>query len=237
MKFDKILEYQKIDSDLISLENEVAKSKERSLLATAKAKIDSATESIGRLSTEANELLLGYTKLKARIDSLKAKLDEFDGIIDEVDEASEADYYIKQVGGIADEIASLERDAQKDAYHIDEVGENYKRTWDAGMKASENYKQIRGDYDNFVAERQPKVKEINAKLNALKADIPQTLLDIYYAHRQAKKLPAFVEYDAKTSTCKGCYMEVANDTKSKLKNPGDYVECPNCRRILFIAEN
>ena len=36
MKFDKILQYQKIDQELMALENEVAKSDERQKLAVAK---------------------------------------------------------------------------------------------------------------------------------------------------------------------------------------------------------
>ena len=33
-----------------------------------------------------------------------------------------------------------------------------------------------------------------------------------------------------------CFMDVPNDTKSKLRNVGDYAECPNCRRILYVAD-
>jgi len=31
-------------------------------------------------------------------------------------------------------------------------------------------------------------------------------------------------------------MDLPNDTKSKLRNVGDYAECPNCRRILYVAD-
>lgn len=39
MKFDKILEYQRIDQELIALENEVAKSKAYKDYASAKARL------------------------------------------------------------------------------------------------------------------------------------------------------------------------------------------------------
>lgn len=82
MKFDTILEYQKIDGELIKLEAEFSKGKERSALVAAKAKLEAATETVGKLSQEAADLLAGYNKLSARAAELKSRLDEFDGILD-----------------------------------------------------------------------------------------------------------------------------------------------------------
>lgn len=236
MKFDKILEYQKIDQDLLALETEVAKSKERAVLAMAKQKLDGATETIGRLSQEAVDLLGAYNRINGKIDKLKSRLDEFDGIIDDIEDAAEADYYIKQIGTIAEEISALERESQRDAAKIDEVNDSYKRTWEQGKKAADAYKSARAEYEGFVKARQPKVAEINVRLTALKNDIPQELLDTYNTLRQAKKLPAFVEYNSESNVCGRCFMDVPQDTRAKLKNPGDYTECPNCRRVLFIPE-
>ena len=78
MKFDKILEYQKIDQELMSLESEVAKSEERQKLAVAKSRLEGATEMIGKLKAEASDLLAGYGAMKDKIDALKDELDEFD---------------------------------------------------------------------------------------------------------------------------------------------------------------
>lgn len=238
MNFDKILEYQKIDQELIALENEVAKSEERSRLAVAKSRLDGATQTIGKLSAEASELLSGYDKMKAKIDELKARLDELDGVINDsnIEDENEADYYIRQVSAIADEIASLERQSSADSKKIESVNDNYKKTWEQGIKASDAYKVARGEYDKFVKERQPRVAEISKELSALKKDIPERVMEVYQTLRQAKKMPAFVEYDPKANVCGRCFMDVPNDTKAKLKNAGDFTECPNCRRILYIPE-
>ena len=91
MKFDTILEYQNIDRELLGIENDVAKSKERAVFVNAKAKLEAATAAVGKLSHEAAELLAGYNKLSARAEELKAKLDEFDGIREGVEDVNEAD--------------------------------------------------------------------------------------------------------------------------------------------------
>ena len=108
MKFDKILEYQKIDQELMSLESEVAKSEERQKLAVAKSRLEGATEMIGKLKAEASDLLAGYGAMKDKIDALKDELDEFDGILDDVQDANEADHYLKMVAAIADKQNALE---------------------------------------------------------------------------------------------------------------------------------
>ena len=114
MKFDKILQYQKIDQELMALENEVAKSDERQKLAVAKSRLESATEMIGKLKAEASDLLAGYAAMKGKIDALKEELDEFDGILEDVQDANEADHYLKMVASIADKDRSSQRQLQKD---------------------------------------------------------------------------------------------------------------------------
>ncbi len=237
MKFDTILEYQKIDQELLALEIEVSKSEERKKVAYAKSMLDSATDTINKLSQEANDLLQSYTVMKDKINELTQQLDEFDGILDDVQDATEADYYLKTVASIADKIAELEKEANAQSAKIDKVNANYKTTWAQGVKASDALRNAKKEYDAFVRDRQPKVVEISQKLKALKQDIPENMMNIYNTFRQDKKLPAFVAYDVKNGSCGRCFTDLPNDTRSKLRNPGDYAECPNCRRILFVPEN
>ncbi len=236
MKFDTILEYQKIDQELMELENEVAKSEERKKLVVAKSRLEGATDMIGKLKNEAGELLGSYASMKEKIDALKAELDEFDGILEDVQDVNEADHYLKMVSAIAEKINALEKEASSSASKIDQVNDGYKKTWDQGVKATDAYKVAKAEYDALVKNLQPKVVEIKTKLNELKSQIPSDIMATYLALRNAKKMPAFVKYDSVNCICGRCRMEVDNDTKSKLRNPGDYAECPNCRRILFVAD-
>lgn len=236
MKFDKILQYQKIDQELMALENEVAKSDERQKLAVAKSRLEGATDMIGKLKSEASDLLAGYAAMKEKIDALKAELDEFDGILEDVQDANEADHYLKMVSSIAEKINALEKEANSAAAKIDQVNDSYKKTWDQGVKATDVYKSAKAEYDNLVRKFQPRVVEIKSQFNALKAEIPENVMNAYLALRAAKKMPAFVAYDRNSGVCGRCFMDVPNDTKSKLRKEGDYAECPNCRRILYVAD-
>lgn len=237
MKLDKILEYQKVDQELMALESEVAKSEQRQKLATAIAKRNTATETVVKLRQEASDLLVSYSAIREKIEALKEELDDFDGIIEDVQDATEAEYYIKNVSAIADKISALEKEASGASSKIDQINDNYKKTWDLGVKANDAYKSAKAEYDLLMKDLQPKVVEIQKKLAELKGEISPKMMEAYLALRNAKKMPAVVEYDKNAAICGRCRMEVPNDTKAKLRNAGDFAECPNCRRILYVPEN
>ena len=125
MKFDKMLQYQKIDQELLALEADVTKSKERQEYVIAKNKLDSATATIGNLKTEAGELLKGYTSMREKIDELKEELDGFDGILDDVQDVGEAEHYMKLVSAIAEKIVALEKEASATSSMIDVIKVSY----------------------------------------------------------------------------------------------------------------
>lgn len=237
MKLDKILEYQKVDQELMALESEVAKSEQRQKLATAIAKRNTATETVVKLRQEASDLLASYSAIREKIEALKEELDDFDGIIEDVQDATEAEYYIKNVSAIADKISALEKEASGSSSKIDQINDNYKKTWDLGVKANDAYKSAKAEYDLLMKDLQPKVVEIQKKLAELKGEISPKMMEAYLSLRNAKKMPAVVEYDKNAAICGRCRMEVPNDTKAKLRNAGDFAECPNCRRILYVPEN
>lgn len=235
MKFDKrILDYQRIDNELIALEGEVTKSKERQALVASKTKLDDATSQINKLSSEANEILAQYADYQSKIKALQAKLAEFDGIVDGIEDVAEAEYYIKQIDGILSEISTIEKEIAKSGVHADSINQEFAKTWNAGMHASEVFKKATKEYNDFMAKLQPDAQRIKAELAALQKEIPEEFLKMYINLRNMKKTPAFVEYDRQNASCGRCRMDVPNDTKEKLRESGDWAECPNCRRILYI---
>ncbi|MBD5091980.1 MAG: hypothetical protein HDT36_01180 [Clostridiales bacterium] len=236
MTFDKILQYQKIDQELLALENEVAKSPAWQKVALAKNKLGAATTSLNQIKTEATDLLGSYNAMKSKIDALKAELDEFDGILDDVQDVGEAEHYLKLVTAIADKIAALEKEANVADSKIDQIGDSYKKTFEQGVKANDNLNTAKAEYNVYVRDMQPKVASIREQLAELKKEIPENVMKVYQTLRSAKKMPAFVEYDPNRKMCGRCFMEVPNDVCSKLRNPGDYAECPNCRRVLFVPQ-
>ena len=237
MKFDKILQYQKIDQEANALKAEMSKSEAYQKYQDSQAKLKAATANIGKLTVEGNELLKSYDVMKSKMEALKSELAEFDGILDDVDDVSEAEYYLKLVSAISDKLTALEKEANAVASKIEQISTAYSKTWAQGVKATQANKVANAEYNAFAAEYKDRFDDIQKRLNALVKEIPEEVLTEYLTLRKSKKLPVYVEYDAENKICSRCRMEVPNDILSKLKVAGDYAECPNCRRIMFVPEN
>lgn len=236
MKFDRILQYQKIDQQLLALEAEVTKSEAMQKCKAAKNKVDAAMGSMNKLKAEATELLGSYTAMKSKIDALKAEIDEFDGILEDVQDVGEAEHYLKLVGAISDKINALEKEANAASSKIDQLNDSYKKSYDQKARANDILNAAKAEYNALVGAMQPKVAQIRVQLAELKKDIPEPIMNAYNSLRLSKRMPAFVEFDPNSKMCGRCFMEVPNYVCSKLRNPGDHAECPNCRRILFVPD-
>lgn len=237
MKFDKILQYQKIDQEVNALTAEMSKSDAYQNYQESQNKYESAKSNIGRLTTEAGELLKSYETMKSKIDAIRSELAEFDGILEEVQDVNEAEYYLKLVSAISDKLASLEKEANGVSAKIEQVNSAYTKTWAQGVKATQAVKTAKAEYNKFAETYKEKYDALKKQLNALMKEIPEELMSTYNRLKKSQKLPVFVAFDSSNKVCGRCRTEVSNDVCAKLKNAGDYAECPNCRRILFVPEN
>lgn len=237
MKFDKILQYQKIEQEALSLKAEMAKSEAWQRFQDAQSKLEAATASIGKLTNEANELLKNYEKMRSRIDAIKSELADFDGILEGVQDVTEADYYLKLISAISEKLTALEKEANGVASRIDQINSAYSKTWEQGVRATQACKNAKAEYGKYAAAFKDRFDEMQKQLIALAKEIPDDIMSEYNRLKRSQKLPIYVKFDAEHKVCGRCRTEVSNDVCAKLKTPGDYAECPNCRRILYVAEN
>lgn len=237
MKFDAILEYQKIDANLVVIEDAIKKSHEGSVAFSAKQKLDEATEMVKRLQAEASDVMAQYDRMSQKASELVAQINELYGIVGEAGDINEVEHYTKLLTALTDELAKLESDVAKDISKSQSIDQNYKKTWDDGIKATNDYKIALSEFNKLRNEKSIEANPLIAQLKALEPQIDSRLLDEYKILRGNKKLPAFVEYDASDPDhCSRCRMELPADAKGKLKKPGDFAECPNCRRFLYIPD-
>ncbi|MCQ2602918.1 MAG: C4-type zinc ribbon domain-containing protein [Clostridia bacterium] len=237
MNFDKILEYQSIDKELIALENEVATCPEINRLFAVKQKIKSAGDSVMSIISESNDMMANGADLNDKINKIAEKIKEFDGVTADLNsaaDAGEAAHYLKMLDDIIAELVALEKDIKKDSARSDDLVADFNKYWEAGTKLNEEAKVANDALNAYVQVRQPKANDLKAKLAEISKDIPAEVLSIYQRLRASKKFPAVVQYDKGTQTCRGCGIEVSPELKKNLKAEGDYAECTNCGRIIFV---
>lgn len=236
MKFDNILEYQKIDAELIVIEDATKSSRERTLAVNAKIKLDEATATIKRLHAESTDLISQYERISQKANELVTKINELDGIIGKAGDINEVDYYNKMLTSLLDELNQLERDVNKDVYKVDGITSNFKSTWEAGRKATSAYQIARAEYEKFKMQKTAEAKPLAERLGVLAKKIEPKIMQAYKTLRANRKLPAFVEYVPEDKRCGRCFMDLPSDAQTKLKKAGDFSECPNCHRYLYIVD-
>lgn len=236
MKFDKILEYQKLDMEYLAIEDSLRNSRERALYNALKSKQNELVSAQERFFGEAQEILSQEERLDLKSKELATKIAEIGTYIDKASDLNEIEFYSKQLSSLFDELTMLQRDVERDLTKSDGISFNYKISAEEKLKADTQLRSAEISYAKIHKEKENEATPIYVKTKQLKSEIEPELLRLYKQLRDNRKLPAFVEYSPEDKRCGRCFMDIASDTQSKLKKPGDYAECPNCHRVLFLPD-
>lgn len=236
MKFDKILEYQEVDKEMTAIEQSFFKNEIYKNFTNNQNKLKAAAQKMEKITQEAWELSQGASKYKEKTENIKKQIDELFSVVDEIEDISEAEHYIKLINSLSDSLALLEKEAEKDKAHGTKINTEWNEILKIGQDLTKTVKQIKPEYDKIYEDVKRQREEIEKRLKAIAKDVEKEFIDKYIALKKDKKIPAFVKFDSKVHMCSGCNMELSADTLSKLKKQGDWTECPNCGRILFIED-
>ncbi|MCI7530784.1 MAG: hypothetical protein SOX04_00670 [Eubacteriales bacterium] len=232
MKFDSILEYQKIDSELVKIEKELSHSDEKEKASALNAKLKTAGDNMAQLNMEADELGRNAEKLASSVGDYENEINEIAAHIGEVGDMQEIEYYEKILAGLTEDVQKLMREIQKISARMDSVKEGSDGLTRQAVQINEQYKVALQNYQALKQKLQNAGRPIMEKLKNIEKDIPAPVLAAYKRLRTQRKLPAFVEYKGDGSCF--CGMNLPNDCIGKLKTDGDFVECPNCGRIVIL---
>lgn len=232
MKFDSMLEYQKIDSELVKIERELNNSTEKEKASALNAKIKTAGDNMAKFQSEADELNLNAEKLAANVGKYESEVKEIADSISDVQDEQEIEYYEKVLTGLSEDVNKLLRELQRVSARIDQVKDNSDNLTRQAVQLNEQYKVALQSYQGLKLKLQNEGRPVMEKLKAVEKNIDPKFILMYKRCRAARKLPAFVEY-AGDGSCY-CGMNLPNDCIGKLKEDGDFVECPNCGRIVIL---
>lgn len=234
MNFKAILEYQKCDIELANLQTQFNNLDSVKNMQKGKELLKQTADKIKKSISVMNDVVNNTTKLENKITELIDALGQFKGVTEDVKEVKEYDYYIKEVEKIKKQL-----DKCVEALKILKAGSKSLDDYNTAMAKKPEYeeyatawkKAAKDAFDQFKVS----ANAMNKKLKDLESECPEALLKKYKSLKeQGIKLPIIVPYDTETKTCGRCFMAVEQNTQSKLKNPGDFAECPNCHRILYI---
>lgn len=236
MKFDKILEYQKVDMEMTAIEQSFFKNDVYKNFTNNQNKLKAAAAKMKKITQEAWELSQSASVYKEKTENISKQLDELLSVVDEIEDLAEAEHYIKLINTLSDSLAALEKDAEKDKAQGAKINAEWNEILKIGQDLTKTVKQIKPEYDKIYEEVRKQREEVEARLKAIAKDVENEFIEKYIALKKDRKTRAFVKFDPEVRMCCGCNMELSGDTLAKLKKQGDWTECPNCGRILFIED-
>jgi len=235
MDFEKALEYQSADRDLTKLEILIKSSEEYKNVFKYQKALQDAKDFLMKSDSDASELMAAYDRLHDSIRQAIMNIDELATVLetaDADDDVSVFDYYQRKLDKEQEIIVNAEREIAKIKKRIDELINNSNKSISLISDCTVKQKEAKAAFDTFSQNKKPEADMIIKKLGEIKKTVPEELLATYAILKKNGKWPVFVPLNKKQ--CSGCGMDVDANTMVKLKSQGDYSDCPNCTRIIFV---
>lgn len=242
MNFEKLLKYQEYDMRAEALNKELKSSGESEKILLIKKQLNEAVAKLYKLNDIAGGYINEFNAIKAKLEESSRELDDLADIfeenkdLDDVD-STEMEHYLKQARKIKDRIDSLEAKLKELRAKANAALKEFDEVRTRGAKLSEAQSSAEKLFNARRDTYQAQFDELDAKMNALKEQIPQELALYARAKASAKRGPYILACELKTTTCPACGGELPGFLAERLKNAGGFAECESCSRILFVPDN
>ena len=228
---DKILEYQTVESELISLEGEITKSKDRERAAEIQQNLKNQHAKLLALENSAKIVGDQYKKATEMYEEYLNKLAKLEEEV-KAAEPEKAELYAKMYKDFATVSSSLERDIQNIYASVQQISKDYEDIIRKSKTDREKFDRYKASYSKIKAKLEPKIAEVKSKLESLSKGIDPKLLSVYKQKREGRIFPVFVALA--TNKCGGCRMEISASKLGQMKtNNLGVIECENCGRLIY----
>lgn len=229
--FGKILEYQKLEGEVIKLENELAKSSDREKASQIQQELKSYHSKLLSLEENAKRVNNAYSLAIKKYQEYGEKLAELEKQVESAPE-DKADFFEKAYkdfasisNGLEKEIAKLHNDIQQISHEYEEIIKKSK----IGREKFDGYK---AKYTKLKNELEPKIAESKTALAKIQKEVETKLMQKYLQKRENRIFPVFVSLA--DNKCGGCRMEISASKLGSMKNNEfGVIECENCGRIIY----
>ncbi len=230
MDITKILDYQKLDSELFKLEKSLKENQNKKLAFSLQDSAKKAQERSSQLENRAESLVKEIETVQKQYEIQSAKMKEI--FAKDVDKLSKEE--VEQLLSLKDKLAQnlviLDKNMTKLAENVNAVLADFNKTRKIFASAKENYSKAKDAYDNEAKAIEPQMTELRKKLENLEKSIDAKVVEQYKKHRNDNIFPVFVPLSS--NLCGYCHMELPAVNISKIKDEG-HITCEHCRRIIY----
>lgn len=230
---NKIIEYQKLDAELVALDKQIETSKEHEVLGKMgsiykemQTKLLALEESAKKLHEEYAESFSAYQENLAKVKKLA------DAKVENLSE-DKLNAQLETANKISSDLFMLERKLNQVLLNMNNALKEFELTKNKGLMAKNKYGEAKQALENLKAEVEPKKEAINKQLAKLEAGLDKNLFAKYKALKHDNVFPPFVPLQV--NRCGYCRMELPSNKINELKTV-DFIICEQCRRVIYKPE-
>lgn len=229
--FEKILEYQKLDANLIALEREAEKDPTKQNLMKAMTLAKDSQSQLISLDETAKQAISEYESCKGEFEKYFNELDNFNKEDLSSLSAEVLNAKLDEINALSSKLASLERGLSMQAENINNIIKNSEYYKKSIILNKQKYNENKEIFEEISKKYTPQIEGIKKQMLEMEKDLDPKFLTKYKHLRQDRIFPVFVPLNG--SSCGGCSMEIPSALINKLKENG-YLECEQCRRYVYI---
>ena len=237
-KYEKLLEYQAIDTELRKLLDEIERSEDSKKLEQARNEFNGAKTAMVESEKQAGNIVAYYNSAVTAYEDCVKQIDELSKQMAATEDIEAQREIAAQLEKVRENLVDSERKLIERAESGDKVIKSYLDGNERGKKMRDVYNKIKERLDAMRAERKPKMNELNAKLDAIRPQIDPETMELYKSITAERKYPAFVEaipsLDKKGYRC-FCGLTLSQKAQSDLLSNGQ-CRCETCRRLIFTND-
>ncbi len=225
----ELLEYQKVDGELRSIEKALSASEERKKYIQAKKFIEQAAERLEQQDKRAAELRRLAQKLEADYQEINRAISEYADLDDMVAEGGDVSFYKKNVQSLMERLRMTKGELNKLLSDIESACEEYQKLKKATISMQKQYKEYSEKFKQLRSAHAKEADEIAARLKVIGEKIPKDILEKYKQKRKENIFPVIVPL---TNGRCVCGMDFAIAQQSALSG-GNVIECEHCHRFIY----
>lgn len=234
MDFTVILDYQKVEGAIEQLNEKFQKSPAYRAYAVSLKAFNDAVADFKNLQKKLEEYNDDYQKVLAEYDIVSKNLDTALAKAKDADNLDDVSMYLEKLNVLSEKLEKLESTCEKLLDQIVKAKKNYEDVRkDGGVKQGAK-NDAKKAYDEEKLKIDADIAKCKAALKQIEPKIAPEAIGMYNKLKAANvKFPYIVEQPKGKEYCAKCAKFIGTAVYS-LEKSGDYIECPECGRILFL---
>lgn len=229
-----ILEFQKLDAELIKLQKEISNNQDKKNVQNMKSYVLECGQKTASLDREAKTLAQELEKLKEVQAKGIALVEKYKNVkIEGLNETELNELQVKMKQTLK-HLTELDNRLKAQSEKIKNVLHEYDNNKKSANIARQKHAESKQAFDEYYKQKQPKLEELKQKMIEMQGKLDSFELSKYKSIRQDNIFPVYVPL-INGNRCGGCRMELPSNSVEKINKLGK-LECEQCRRIIYIPQ-